>query len=140
MDAKREYSDNVSDVIANEALDDNVLDDLEKGADRARSFREGWQGVNINDVVDRFAPGATPYISNGKVVFENDEHTLAVVADISGGYLRIQDLTFKGKKGLYLTLDGKNGHNITINGKTRGRSKAEYQRDTHFRILNREEM
>lgn len=88
----------------------------------------------------KFAPNALPEKKNGKIVFENDSHTIAVVADAAGGYLRIQDLTSNAKRGLYLTLDGKNGHNVTINGKTQGRSNVEYELVTHFRIKKKEEM
>lgn len=107
---------------------------------RAEQFHKNWQSVNINDVVNKFAPNSTAYQKDGKIIFENDDHTIAIVADAAGGYLRIQDLTSTAKRGLYLTLDGKNGHNITIDGKTRGRTNAEYEIATHFRIKKREEM
>ena len=92
-------------------------------------------------IIGKFAPNSTPYIdANGKIVFVNEDRTIAVVADAAGGYLRIQDLTSTARNGLYLTLDGKNGHNITINDRTMGRSNAEYERATHFRIMKRSEM
>ena len=105
-----------------------------------KKYHSNWKSVNINEVVDRFAPESTAYQKGGKIVFENKDHTIAVVADAAGGYLRIQDLTVKTKRALYLTLDGKDGHNVTVDGKTRGRTKEEYEVATHFRIKKREEM
>lgn len=73
--------------------------------------------------------------------FVNDDKTIAVVCDVGGGYLRIQDLTVQTKKELYLNLDGTNGHNYKdSNGKIHGRNDSEYQKATHFRIKKREEM
>ena len=121
-------------------IDPALSNELSKGAERAAKFKSNWESVNIDDVVEKFAPNSTPDIVKGKIQFVNEDHTIAVVADAAGGYLRIQDLTSTARNGLYLTLDGKNGHNVTINGKTRGRSNAEYERATHFRIMKRSEM
>lgn len=140
MDAKSLYSANASAMKQIAHLDPELMKMLEKGIERARTHHSNWESVNINDIVNKFAPGSTPYLKKGKIVFENANHTIAVVADAAGGYLRIQDLTAKTKNGLYLTLDGKNGHNVTINGKTRGRTKDEYEAATHFRIKKLEEM
>lgn len=140
MDAKSMYSANVSAMNQIAHLDPELMKALERGIERAIKYHSNWEPVNINDIVNKFAPGSTPYQRGGKIVFENANHTIAVLADAAGGYLRIQDLTAKTTKAQYLTLDGKNGHNVTINGKTRGRTKAEYQQATHFRIKKLEEM
>lgn len=140
MDSKTEYSNNASAMKKIAELDSKLAKELEKGIERASKYKQNWESVNINTVVEKFAPNSTPYKSNGKIVFENSEHTIAVVTDAAGGYLRIQDLTSNAKRGLYLTLDGKNGHNVTINGKTKGRSNEEYELATHFRIKKKEEM
>lgn len=140
MDAKDYYSDNVSDMKQNAISDAELSETLERAKERAKEYQANWESVDINDVVNKFAPGSTPYQNGGKIVFENDDHTRAVVTDAAGSYLRIRDLTAKTAKAQYLTLDGKNGHNVTDNGKTRGRTKAEYQQATHFRIKKREEM
>lgn len=140
MDSKHDYSTNVSAMKQIADIDPQLAKELNKGADRAQKYHSNWKSVNINDVVDKFAPESTAYQKGGKIIFENADHTIAVVADAAGGYLRIQDLTVKAKRALYLTLDGKNGHNITINGKTRGRTTEEYEIATHFRIKKREEI
>lgn len=140
MDAKSMYSANVSAMKKIAHLDPDLMKTLENGIERAIKYHSNWEPVNINDVVNKFALGSTPYQDGGKIVFKNAAQTRAVVADAAGGYLRIQDLTAKTQKAQYLTLDGKDAHNVTINGKTRGRTKAEYQQATHFRIKKREEM
>lgn len=140
MDSKTEFSTNVSAMKQIANLDSSLARELEKGAERAKKYHSNWKSVNINEVVEYFCPGSTPYQKGGKIIFENSDHTMAVVADAAGGYLRIQDLTFKGKKERYLTIDGKDAHNVTVNGKTRGRSKDEYEAATHFRIKLRSEM
>ena len=140
MDSKTEYSKNASAMKKIAELDKTLSKELEKGIERANKYNKNWESVNINTVVDKFAPNSNPYKNNGKIVFENSQHTIAVVADAAGGYLRIQDLTSNAKRGLYLTLDGNNGHNITENGKIRGRSNVEYELATHFRIKKKEEM
>ena len=140
MDAKSNYSNNVSDMKQNAISDAELSETLERAKERANEYQANWESVDLNDVVNKFAPGSTPYREGGKIVFENDDHTISVVTDAAGGYLRIKDLTAKTQKAQHLTLDGKNGHNVTINGKTRGRTKAEYQQATHFRIKKREKM
>ena len=140
MDAKDNYSDNVSDMKREALSDAELSENLKKAKDRAKMYQDNWESVNINDVVDRFAPGSMPFQDGIKIIFRDAAQTRSVVTDAAGGYLRIQDLTAKTAKAQYLTLDDKNGHNVTINGKTRGRTKAEYQQATHFRIKKLEEM
>lgn len=83
------------------------------------------------------ATGAKPIIEGGKIIYYNADKTLAVVADVSG-YLRVQDLTKKTRKRQYLDQYGKNARNIkTASGKTRGRTKDEFQRATHYMIKKR---
>ena len=140
MDTKTDYSSNVSAMKQIADIDAGLAKELEKGAERARRFHSNWQSVNINEVVEKFAPGAVAYQKGGKIIFESSDHTIAIIADAAGGYLRIQDLTSKTRRALYLTLEGKNAHNVTIDGKTRGRTTEEYEIATHFRIKKREEM
>ena len=54
-----------------------------------------------------------------------------VVYDKNGNYFRIEDTTRpRGRN--YLDIDGNDMNNEVVNGKTRGRSRADYQRVTHF--------
>ena len=140
-DAKERYSDGVY-TKKIEAINDPILTELiDRGIRRAATYGKKWESVDINEIVEKFAPGAEPEYKDGKILFYNAERTIAVVADIGGGYLRIQDCTVNQNHRLYLNLDGTNGHNYKDSaGKTHGRSKSEYNRATHFRIKKREEM
>lgn len=64
-----------------------------------------------------------------------------MIADVGGGYLRIQDLSKKTRNAQYLNLDGTDGHNyVSTDGKIHGKDKSTYNTTTHFRIKKREEM
>ena len=67
------------------------------------------------------------------------DNQISVVADIGGGYLRLQD---KGVLyNLYLDVHGKDVRNyIDANGKQHGRPKSGREALTHFRIKYRSEM
>ncbi len=141
MDVKAHYSDGVytRKIVA---LNNNKLNlAIARGIDRAKKFKDNWLSVNINHVVDKFAQGSDPEFENGKIVFKSKDEKFAVIADVGGGYLRIQDISNKDKQPLYLNLDGTNGHNyVGEDGKIHGRNRAEYNKATHFRIKKREEM
>lgn len=140
-DAKERYSDGVYTRKIEALADQDLMDKIAGGIHRAREYGKNWESVNINDVVDKFAPGAEPEFVDGKIYFYNSSRTIAVVTDVGGGYLRIQDLTVNQKRPLYLNLDGTNGHNYRdSNGKIHGRNNSEYNEATHFRIKKREEM
>ena len=140
-DVKDRYSQGVSTRKIESKADAELLYEIEKGTQRARMHKHEWQAVNINEIVEKFAPGAEPEFSGCKIYFYNEKRTIAVVADVGGGYLRIQDMTVKTKKGLYLNLDRTNGHNFKDEkGKIHGRNPSEYNRATHYRILTRGEM
>lgn len=140
-DAKERYSDGVATRKIEAMADEKLMKKISDGIRRANEHKNEWESVNINDVVEKFAPGAEPIYQNGKISFINDDNTIAVVCDVGGGYLRIQDLTAKTKKKQYLNLDGTNGHNYKdSNGKIHGRNESEYNKATHFRIKKREEM
>ena len=107
------------------------------GQVRKTTHGANWTSVNINTIVDRFTPGATPELVNGKVKYVSTDGRYEVVADIGGGYLRI----FDNRIGHYADEYGHDVRNHTDNnGKQHGRSKAEQQVLTHLRILKKEEM
>lgn len=140
-DAKERYSDGVATRKIEAMADEGLMKKISDGIQRANAHKHDWESVNINDIVESFAPGAEPIYQNGKITFINESNTVAVVCDVGGGYLRVQDLTAQTKKRQYLNLDGTNGHNYRdSNGKIHGRNDAEYNRATHFRIKKREEM
>ena len=139
MDSKSRYQNEIKIVKKAAQNSESLSKLLEESGARCAQYKPNWQSVDINEVVERFAPGSKPVIKGVKVIFYNSVHTIAVVADAIGGYLRIEDLSKNTKKRQYLTLDGKDAHNVTENGKTRGRSKDEFQRATHFTIRKRDE-
>ena len=119
-DAKTPYSivSNyyITTIVPNSSIDQDRYD---RSKERERKFNENWvkQKVNINDIVDKFAPGSDGYEDGVKFVFEGPEY--AVIADMVAGYLRIMN-----NNGEYVNLDGEPGDDDS----------------THFKIKKREEM
>lgn len=137
MDYKTAYSQSVT--LSKEMTKEEA--DLQKkissGESRKNTYRENWKSVNINDVVERFTPGGDPIRINGKIVYSSNEGKYEVIADIGGGYLRIKNL----RTNEYIGVNGQSMHNYTdANGKQHGRSKADFNSVTHFRIKKKEEM
>ena len=140
-DAKERYSDGVATRKIEAMADEHLMKKIAEGIHRASKHKHEWESVDINDVVEKFAPGAEPVFKDGKISFTNADRTIAVVCDVGGGYLRVQDLSANTKFPQYLNLDGTNGHNYRDSkGKIHGRNKSEYNKATHFRIKKREEM
>jgi hypothetical protein len=137
MDAKTGYSTMVigSKIAAetNEELNKKIT----AGQGRKAKFGINWTSVNINTIVDRFTPGATPELVNGKVVYISSDGRYEIAADIGGGYLRI----FDHHLGYNVDANGNDVRNYTDDrGKKHGRSHSKQLEITHFRILKREEM
>ena len=128
-DSKTQYTTNVNKVKKAAKLNKAINKKLNAGQLRATKYKTNWKGVNINEIVNQYVPGATFYESNGKINFSNGGRYV-VVADVAGGYLRIQDLNFKGT--VYVTLDGKYQKDF-------GNIK-EFNKHSHYRILKKEEM
>ena len=140
MDDKKGYSDGVTERKHRAKSDLRLARRIESGEYRTRVFGKNWEWVDFNEVIARFAPGSKPVFEEGKIIYYNEERTIAVIADVGGGYLRILDMTATGKR-RYLDIDGNNASNYTDErGKQHGRSKADYNAATHFRIKKREMM
>ena len=140
MDDKATYTNGVQERKRQATEDRELAVRIEAGEYRRGRFGEHWEWVNINDVVGRIAPGSEPEYQDGKIYFYNESRTLAVVADVGGGYLRIMDARKHGGR-MYLDLYGNDANNyVDERGKQHGRSKPSYQQATHFRILRREDM
>lgn len=140
-DSKYRYSSHVS-ARKQQALTDAVLDRIIKaGHLRKEKYHQNWQSVNLNEIVDKFAPGSTPYDQGGKVVFHKPGGDVAVVVDVGGGYCRLQKMPQTTRHAQYLDINGHDPNNVrTPNGKQRGRTKEEKQAATHFLVKKREEM
>ena len=88
---------------------------------REREYGAIWESscVNLNDIVDHFAPDAIGRKKGYKFIFQGSRY--AVIADMPAGYLRIYDEELKS----FVTLDGTSSRDGEL---------------THFKILKREEM
>lgn len=101
-------------------------------ATRAAQYSSEWGDASLQEAIDKFAPNVEPVVtSKGKFIYNNQETGISVVYDKNGNYFRIEDTTRpRGRN--YLDIDGNDMNNEVVNGKTRGRSRADYQRVTHF--------
>lgn len=127
-DYKGGYSTNAS-KMKKQSESNKSLGKIRRNAEkRSHTHRESWQKVNLNDVVSRFTPGATPYNDGGKFIYSNDRYR--IVTDTYGGYLRIEDKSLPGRS-RYITLEGKDYYSLP---------KSSRERLTHYYILKREEM
>ena len=95
---------------------------------RSNTYEKHWDKVNLNDVVNKFTPGVTPYNDKGKLIYSNGHYR--IIADVYGGYLRIEDLTLPGRQ-KYVTITGKSFYDIP---------KSSREKQTHYYILKRKEM
>ncbi|WP_227501369.1 MULTISPECIES: hypothetical protein [unclassified Acinetobacter] len=72
--------------------------------------------------------------NNGLFGYDPNKVNLKAKDDPKGGYFRVFDPSLKGKR-KYLDLNGNVPSNKTLpNGKKSGRSQAEYNEETHFKI------
>lgn len=120
-DNKSYYSSNsknyVNNVVPKSEIDLKHYNDSKK---KEEIHNESWskQKVNINEVVDKFAPNSPGYVNGYKFIYEGDKYQ--VVTDMVAGYLRIKNK----KTNQYVKLDGKPGS----------------REETHFKIKKKEEM
>ncbi len=93
----------------------------ERSKQREETYNDLWvnNSVNINEIVDRFAPHAKAKRHGVKYEFEGERYV--VKADMPSGYLRV----FDKETYSYVDLDGNPSINLD---------------STHFKILKREEM
>lgn len=140
-DSKAQYSNSVTAQKALAQLNEDLKAKLDRASARAAKYKANWQTVNINDFVDKFAPGSTARIDGSKVFFQAAGSNLEIVCDVSAGSCRLRDTSITTSR-CYLDINGNRvDNNKTLpSGKKTGRSKAEYNEMTHFRILKREEM
>lgn len=120
-DSKTPYS-TVSNYYVTTTVPSSSVDQgrYDRSKERERKYNDNWnkQKVNINEIVDKFAPGSTGRVEGVKFIFQGPNYT--VKADMASGYLRIMDNSSEK----YLKLDGTPGN----------------REETHFKIKKREEM
>lgn len=92
----------------------------DKSKEREEKHNKSWekQKVNLNEIIDKFAPVFEAKEHESKMIFYGEKYN--VIADMASGYLRIYDKTLRE----HVKLDG-----------TPGNDKS-----THFKIKKREEM
>ena len=101
----------------------SLLDALRYAKSKLREslYNENWKKntVNVNDIVNKFTPGAKGKAKGVKYEFENSNYIIKV--DMPSGYLRIYDKHAK----MYTKLDG---------------TPSNLREETHFKIMKRKEM
>lgn len=81
------------------------------GKDRANEFSANWSKASLKESVEKFKLDKKSEVNpKGKIIYSSDYTNITVVYDVNGN----------------------SAQNIVENGKTRGRTKKEFQRDTHF--------
>jgi len=139
-DAKERYSAMASrrkaEALGNPALQHKI----DMARERKNKFKDNWQRVDLDELVRRFTPHATPQYDGVKVRFHEPGGKIDIVADTASGSCRLQDMTAHQRKAKYLALDGSDPTNYkTPGGKTKGRPKAEREALTHFLIKKKGE-
>lgn len=107
------------------------------GQYRANQYSQNWQVASLSNAVREHA-GTNPRIytfGSQKTIYENSVTGRQVIYDRSGNYFRINDPSINSRRS-YLGLHGENVNNwITPSGSQMGRSRADYNRVTHFLAL-----
>lgn len=87
-------------------------------------------------MIAKFAPGAKPKKSGVKIHFVDPRGQYKILADVAGGYLRIQDIAhFPRKKRVFVDLNGNDVRHVLVNGKkVRVLPPEQYNPITHFQI------
>lgn len=121
-DSKDEYSTASGEYVKHNSLEtEKAQREYERSKARETRHNNEWKQnpVNINEIVERFAPNAKGKKNGVKYIYYGERYN--VIADMASGYLRIQDAATKD----YLKLNGTPGTNADA---------------THFKIKRREEM
>lgn len=120
-DYKEPYSEASRLYTSSTSVDSKVLAAYQRSKAREAKHNGEWvkRKVNINEICARFAPGDRGHAKNGKFFYEGPRYN--VITDMSSGYLRIWDK----ERRCYVDLNG---------------NPSKHDRNTHFKILRREEM
>lgn len=120
-DNKDSYSNASTDYVTKKIHESSSeMDRYNRSKERERKYNENWKKnkVNINDVIQKFAPDSVGEAHGIKFQFESTKYIIK--ADMASGYLRIYDKELCK----YVKLDGTPGSLV----------------ETHFKILKRSEM
>ena len=120
-DSKTKYSDSSNNYINKTVPNsENAQKDYNNSKMKEQKYNNEWstQKVNINEVVEKFAPNTDGYVKGYKYIYESERYQ--VVADMVAGSLKI--------------VDKKTNQPVKLNGKPGSR------KETHYKIKKREEM
>ena len=120
-DSKEKYFDSSSNYINKTVpYSEEAKHNYNVSKKKEEKYNVEWSKnkVNINEVVDKFAPNSEGHVEGYKYVFEGERYQ--IIADMVAGSLRIKDK----KTNQHVKLDGKPG------------SRSE----THLKIKKRGEM
>ena len=93
MDAKTRYTKLVENAKNEIAKDKAKFDRIKERNQHQEKYKELWEKVNIDEVVEKFAPNSEPVINdNGKIIFKTLGSNIQVVCEATIGSLCIQDL------------------------------------------------
>lgn len=121
-DAKDRYSETSGEFVTLDVAEHESAKKIYRSSKkREERYNEEWEKnpVNINDVVEKFAPNSIGEKVKGKFIYRGGRFN--VIADMAAGYLRIYDTVTKR----YIKLDG---------------TAAGTKDQSHFKIKRREEM
>jgi hypothetical protein len=118
-DAKSPYSEMSNYYVEVEVAESDAARRMyERSKRRESKHGDNWEKVNINDIVDEFAPGSSGVEHGVKFIFEGERYN--VVTDMASGYLRVYDKELE----TYVDLDG----------------NPDAKNAAHYKIKKREEM
>ena len=104
------------------------------------NYRNEWEGYSLKDTIEKLLPPKYQKIriEPEKIVFKASGCNYEIVYDYRLDYFRIIDNSLPGKRKSqkYVDITGRNAHNVIVNGKTRGRTRAEWEKATHFRNID----
>ena len=69
-DSKGQFSSGVAGQKALAQLDEKLKAKLDRASERAAKYKSNWAPINLNDFVDKFAPGSTARRSGSKITFQ----------------------------------------------------------------------
>jgi hypothetical protein len=117
---------------------------IEKVTRETSMYKKNWESVNINRFAEKFTPNARRVISKDGRKFSliDDTTHREISIDIKGAYCRLIDTSLPDTdRNRFLDILGRPARNgISDRGTQYGRKQSEYNRVTHFRIQQLEEM
>ena len=138
MDYKRSYQKNAAELKERAKGNPSLMQALQAGAERRRLYGANWQEADIDDVVQYIAPGSEPVFVRGKIYYTSADGKKSVIVDVGGSYFRVAALKESGAVEKYLDRFGREAYNyVDEKGKQHGRSKADFNAATHYKIAHR---